>query len=120
MLRFASDTFADTIVQFARSITYSTHGKDYLDPVCGKGAFFRPAAIDKTSGKVRAHGHTYMYIHGNIHVLLIVATHNLSLVARACVRACMHECHGWRVVLRFNASDADELQHGSAQDGIQT
>eukprot|EP00750_Incisomonas_marina_P008365 INCI15448.1.p1 GENE.INCI15448.1~~INCI15448.1.p1 ORF type:complete len:528 (-),score=79.39 INCI15448.1:1129-2712(-) len=51
VLRFASDTFADTIVQFARSITYSTHGKDYLDPVCGKGSYFRPA-IDKTSGKV--------------------------------------------------------------------
>ena len=51
VLRFASDTFADTIVQFARSITYSTHGKDYLDPVCGKGNFFRPS-VDKATKKV--------------------------------------------------------------------
>jgi carnitine O-acetyltransferase len=33
MLRFTSDVFADTIVRFAQSITATTHGKDYLQPL---------------------------------------------------------------------------------------
>lgn len=33
MLRFVSDVFADTVVRFARSITATTHGKEYLPPV---------------------------------------------------------------------------------------
>jgi hypothetical protein len=55
VLRFASDTFADTVVQFAHSITYSTHGKDYLEPVCGKGDYYKPG-IDKATGQVGSSG----------------------------------------------------------------
>ncbi len=44
VLRYVSDTFADTIVKFARSITKGTHGSDYLEPVCGKGDFYKPHA----------------------------------------------------------------------------
>jgi carnitine O-acetyltransferase len=43
VLRYASDVFADTIVSFARSITKDTHGAEYLEPVVGKGTFFKAA-----------------------------------------------------------------------------
>jgi carnitine O-acetyltransferase len=33
ILRFVSDVFADTVVRFAQSITSTTHGKDYLQPI---------------------------------------------------------------------------------------
>jgi len=49
VLRFASDVFADTIVSFARSVTKDTHGAEYLEPVVGKGTFF------KTKGNKSAH-----------------------------------------------------------------
>lgn len=43
VLRYASDVFADTIVSFARSITKDTHGAEYMEPVVGKGTFFKAA-----------------------------------------------------------------------------
>jgi carnitine O-acetyltransferase len=58
VLRFASDVFADTIVSFARSITKDTHGAEYLDPVVGKGNFFKkpppPSATTTTSSSINA------------------------------------------------------------------